>query len=360
MARAAGAKRIPRLAEPPAGATLSAILPVLNESNRVAGALGGLTMQGAWLREILVVDGGSTDETAAIVRWFADRDARIKFMNAPPRPAGWNGKIWNLEVGRKAADPASEWILTIDADVRPAAELTASLLAFAQSESLDALSLATQQDIDGERLALVHGAMLATLVYRFGPPGSRATSIADVMANGQCFLARRSVLDRSFAFESAHDSRCEDVTIARTVVAHGFSCGFYEGENLAGVRMYENAGEAWENWPRSLPLRDRYSSAGLLALQLAEVVLVQALPLAIVALFAANRNVRSTAFYRVNLALALARLGVLVGVSRAYMRPPAAYWLSPLTDLGVALRLVSAVYQREWTWRGVELANDAT
>jgi dolichol-phosphate mannosyltransferase len=359
MARAASAQRIPASAEPLRPATLTAIVPVLNESSRVAGALGGLAMQGPWLREVLVVDGGSSDETVEIVRWFAARDPRIKPIAAPRRPPDWNGKIWNLKAGLEAADPGSDWILTLDADVRPTAQLTASLLSFAQAESLDALSLATRQDVSGDGLALLHGSMLATLIYRFGPPGSRATSPAGVMANGQCFLARRAVLERTHAFESARDSRCEDVTIARTVVSHGFSAGFYEADGLAGVRMYESAGEAWANWPRSLPLNDRYVTAPALALQLAEVLLVQALPPAIAAAGLLAPGLRSTLLYRVNLALALARLGVLAGASRAYANAPAGYWLSPLADLAVALRLAGAACQRDWTWRGVELVNDA-
>src|SRR5271165_541073 len=64
-------KRIPARTAPPGEAgSLSVILPVLNERDRVSGALEGLIVQGPWLREIIVVDGGSTDGTNEIIDWY--------------------------------------------------------------------------------------------------------------------------------------------------------------------------------------------------------------------------------------------------------------------------------------------------
>ena len=86
--------------------------------------------------------------------------------------------------------------------------------------------------------------------------------------------------------------------------------------------------------------------------------MLQALPLAVVSLLACNPAARRSFFYRVNLALLAARLGLTAGLSRAYDPLPPAYWLSPLADIPVAVRLISAAMQRNWTWRGVELVKD--
>jgi dolichol-phosphate mannosyltransferase len=359
MSRLPGGKRIGRVSSAPENTLVSVVLPVVNEAERVGGALAGLVMQGPCVREILVVDGGSADNTCEIVEWYAARDTRVKLIDARPRPAGWNGKIWGLRCGIEAADPASDWILTIDADVRPADDLCASLLTFARDESLDALSVATAQDIVDPALGALHGSMLATLVYRFGAPGLRAKTPLATLANGQCFLVRRNVLDRTGAIEAARDSRCEDITIARTLVASGFAVGFYQSEDLVSVRMYEGASEAWDNWPRSLPMQDRFLGPLTLALQMSEVLLVQALPLIAVALLIWSRPGRRSLFFRLNLQLLLVRLGMLAGLRGAYVSVPALYWLAPLLDLPVALRLIAAAKQREWTWRGVELVKDA-
>ena len=172
MSGAFSACRIERAGSPPPDAgTIAAIVPVLDESRRVAGVLTGLIAQGPWLREILVVDGGSADHTLEIVRWFSERDARVRAIEAPARPPGWNGKIWNLQTGLNAADPANAWILTLDADVLPTADLSASLLTFAVDQHLDALSLATKQQLPDPWLGPVHGRCSRPWCTASAPPG---------------------------------------------------------------------------------------------------------------------------------------------------------------------------------------------
>jgi dolichol-phosphate mannosyltransferase len=50
--------------------------------------------------------------------------------------------------------------------------------------------------------------------------------------------------------------------------------------------------------------------------------------------------------------LAACRLGVLAGMARAYVARPLTYWLSPLTDVPVAARLITSALRRRHRWRG--------
>jgi dolichol-phosphate mannosyltransferase len=79
------------------------------------------------------------------------------------------------------------------------------------------------------------------------------------------------------AFSAARSSLCEDITIVRRLVERGEAVGFYETEGLAEVSMYGDWREAWENWPRSLPMRDQYFGWRQ-AIGLLEVFFVQGLP----------------------------------------------------------------------------------
>jgi dolichol-phosphate mannosyltransferase len=346
-----------RVARPPAGAgTVCAVVPVLDERARLGPCLDGLRAQGAWLTQILVVDGGSRDGTQALVAEHAARDARIRLIDASPVPPNWNGKAWGLESGLRASGDAT-WILTIDADVRPAPELVSSLLAHAELSRLDAFSAAPRLRLSGPGEALVHPAMLATLVYRYGLPGNVATTPESVQADGQCFFVRRSALLDTGAVAAAHASRCEDVTIARVLVTSGIPVGFFEAGELAGVEMYANLAECWQNWPRSLPMRDAFTRPLDLVLALAEIGLVQALPLAL-ALWLAARGDRESALFRVNAALAALRLGTLAGTRRAYLETPWTFWLSPATDLSVAARIALSAFSREERWRGRTLVSE--
>lgn len=353
MARGIRATRIvPATVPPPAGA-ISVIVPVLDEAERIAACLQGLLAMGAEAGEILVVDGGSRDDTLARVRRIADGDPRVRVLDAAPVPAGWNGKAWGLDVGLRASNPAAQWIATIDADVRAAPGLLAAMVAHARARNVEVLSVATRQGLGSPMMAIVHPAMLATLVYRFGLPGREAVRVADVQASGQCFLATRALLLAHGAFANVRASRCEDVTLARSLVASGVAVGFYEAGDLVSVQMYADARETWRNWPRSLTLRDRFAPFGGW-LGLTEVALVQAAPLPLTVALALAHATGSLTF-AVAAILTFVRAGVLFGAARAYVRRPWTYWLSPLADVPVALALFASATRRRHTWRGREL-----
>ncbi len=329
---------------------VSVIVPVLNERNRLAPCLEGLTAQGAEVSEIVVVDGGSDDGTQQLVCAYAVRDPRVRLVDASPIPANWNGKAWGLQVGLRSASPGSRWILTVDADVRPTPLLTCALLGRAKRAELTALSIATLQEIDSIGEGLVHPALLTTLVYRFGIPGHVFQRVSEVQANGQCFLFSRDALEACDGFAQAQTSVCEDITIARMLVARGYAVGFYEAGGLVSVKMYAGWRDAWRNWTRSLPMRDKFSGSGTLIGWL-EVVLVQALPLPLF-LFLMMVRARSGRLLTLNGILAMMRIGVLFGTARAYRRRPLSYWLSPLCDIPVAIQLGRSALQRHHVWRG--------
>jgi len=349
LLRSAGGARITaEEARHASGEQVSVIVPVLNERQRLAPCLQGLTAQGPEVAEIVVVDGGSDDGTQQLVSLYTQRDPRVRLVETGPIPANWNGKAWGLQVGLRSA--SSCWILTIDADVRPAPLLLPSLLGRAKRAGLAALSIATLQEIDTVAEALLHPSLLTTLVYRFGIPGKSYAQVNAVQANGQCFLFRREPLEACGGFQAAYNSICEDVTMARTLVARGYPVGFYEAGELVSVKMYVGWRDAWRNWSRSLPMHDHFSGLNTL-LGWLEVLLVQALPLPLLLVLWLLRK-RQNWFFRLNGVLLAVRLGVLCGTARAYRRRPWSYWLSPLCDLPVALQLGKSALQRRHVWRG--------
>jgi dolichol-phosphate mannosyltransferase len=350
LARTARGERIAVSDAPLPGERVTALVPVLNERGRLGPCLAGLIAQPSEVAEILVVDGGSSDGTQDLVSTFATRDDRVRLVDASPIAAGWNGKAHGLQVGLGRADPCSAWILVVDADVRLEPDLVRSLLSHAIRTEVAATSIATAQRLSGVAEGIVHPALLTTLVYRFGIPGHVTRRVAAVQANGQCALYRREPLERSGGFTSARASVCEDVTTARALTTNGYAVGFHESDGLASVEMYASWSDAWMNWTRSLPLRDRYAGrAGWLGLT--EVSLAQALPLPMLLML--WRFVPRPRFaVAINGLLMLVRLGVLGGTARAYWWRPWTYWLSPLADLPVAVQLWRSALRRTHTWRG--------
>lgn len=371
LARSAKGQRIATVPTSPAEAagTVAVIVPVLDEVRRLAPCLDGLTSQDGSVGEILVVDGGSTDGTPDLVTRYAAQDPRIRLVDAAPVPESWNGKAWGLQAGWEARRPGTRWILTVDADVRPEPALVASLLAHAKATGLDAFSVATPQRLSGAAETVVHPALLATLVYRYGIPGSVATEPDDVQANGQCFLASVTALQRIGGFGSGRGAISEDVTIARTLVATGVPVGFFEpavGVELVDVEMYDGWRDAWTNWTRSLPMRDHRSGARWW-LRMADMTLTMVVPpLALLALALAGRSRSRTrdvqVLARLNLGLVVMRLGVAAGLRRAYRDTPVTYWLAPLLDPFASLKLWQTAVRRRHQWRGrpIERATTST
>lgn len=349
FSRAAGSPRI-ALSTAAAPFAISVIVPVLNEAERLPAMLRALLAEAAGvpeITEILIIDGGSTDDTRAVAEAFRAQEPRLAFVDVSPVPREAVGKAWGLLQG--AALARGDWLLTLDADTLVPPGLTRSLAAFAQQSGLDALSVATRQACAGWLQSMLHPAFLTTLVYRFGPPGYATRDPQRVMANGQCFFASKSALAASEAIAVSLSSLCEDITMARTLATAGYTVGFYETDLPIEVAMYGSAAELWANWPRSLVMRDRYAS-GAAVLPFAQMILVQAAPLPLLA--AALLLGWPLWFAGAQAVLLMFRIGVLFGTSGAYARRAASFWLSPLLDVPVMLRLLQAQFQRRLVWRG--------
>jgi dolichol-phosphate mannosyltransferase len=328
---------------------VSILLPVLNEAERIENCLNGVSGQPNEVLEILVVDGGSTDGTQSLVQRYQTIDPRIRLLDASPVDERWTGKSWGLHFGLLNSNNQSQWILCVDADVKVSPLLVRSLLAHVRRTGVSNFSVATLQRLSGPMEGLIHPALLTSLVYRYGAPGRATRNLHKVQANGQCFFSRRETLVKTEAFLAAQASLCEDITIARRLADCGETIGFYEAEELVEVSMYRDWRETWRNWPRSLPMRDQYfgwrEAAGLLG-----VLLLQALPLPMLIfgwIFGAP-----IWFLSVIAVFVLIRIGVLSGVARAYPNRPWTYWLSPIWDLPVALRLIQSALTRRHNWRG--------
>jgi dolichol-phosphate mannosyltransferase len=278
------------------------------------------------------------------------REPRLRLVEAGEAPSGWNGKVWGLWSGERALRSRASWLLTLDADARAAPGLVRALVERGRSWQVGVLSVATAQQLSSNMDGLLHPSLLATLVYRFGRPNSVTRDPHAAMGNGQCCLIRRDLLESLGGFRVLHDSLCEDVTLTRLAARAGEPVAFVEANGLVTAHMYSSWRETWRNWPRSLAMRD--SLSGLRGwLGLAEVALVQALPLPVLLVSLTDPKAVSV-LQKVNLALAAMRVGVLIGMARAYPARPWSYWVSPLADVPSALAIWRSALASRHTWRG--------
>ncbi len=283
-----GRKRSPPVSpirDGPSDTTVSVLVPTLNEGRRIGPCLAGLHQQGAPLTEIIVIDSGSTDDTRDQVEAMRAVDDRFRLIDDRPLPEGWIGKVWALERGRAVA--TGEWLLGIDADTEPRPGLVAGVIEAARANRFDMVSFAPRFAGMTPAEQWVQPAMLTTLIYRTGAAGGRGTRPDRVLANGQCFLARASLLAEGGGYAPARRSFSDDVTLARHYAASGARVGFLDGSRLYVVRAYESLGQMWREWGRSIDLRDSTSRVRQ-AVDLVLLVFAQALPIPILAAVAAG------------------------------------------------------------------------
>jgi len=91
---------------------ISVVVPVRNEAQTIRALLDGLLGQTLPPNEIVITDGGSLDETRAIIQDFIDQGAPVKLLTDND---SLPGRSRNIAV----ANAKNDWVAFIDAGIRP-------------------------------------------------------------------------------------------------------------------------------------------------------------------------------------------------------------------------------------------------
>jgi dolichol-phosphate mannosyltransferase len=333
---------------------VTVLVPTLNEVARLQPCLEGLMAQGPTVTEILVIDSGSDDGTEKLVWSVGATDRRVRLIWDPLLPNGWIGKVWALQHGLERS--SGEWVLNVDADIEPKPGMVAAAVHAAIELDLPVVSFSPRFAGQSAAEQWMQAALLVTLVYRGGAlPASRLAPAHRVMANGQCFLARRDVLLAHGGYASARASFSDDVTLARHLASRGVRVGFLDGSRLFVVRSYGSLGHMWREWGRSLDLKDA-TTPWRLAGDVLFLALAQGVPLVLLALWAfgllQGLGPWGWGLVGVNALLLLIRLSMLGALAGSYEKRQWTYWLSPLADLLAVLRILLSSLSRPRRWRG--------
>ncbi|MDA0181516.1 glycosyltransferase [Solirubrobacter phytolaccae] len=313
--------------------SVSVVIPARDEAARIGPCLDGVLADPDVL-EVVVVDDGSVDGTAELAR---ARGARVVAAGEPP--AGWVGKPWALQRGLEAA--RGDVVVSVDADTRPRVGLAGAAAAALADADLVSVGARFVCSTAGERV--LHPALLATLVYRYGPPDADARVAVDrLMINGQCTAVRRRELLDAGGYAEASGHMTDDAAFARALARRGWRVAFHDGGGLIDVDMHESAAETWREWGRSIALTDVTSPAWRVA-DVGVVWLTLGLPW----LRLASRRAG-----KLDVALLVLRLVMLGATAPAYARRGLPYWLSPLADVPAAARLTWSAARPSRRWRG--------
>ena len=233
-------------------ARVSVLLPVRDEAARVGPCLAALLGQTGADLEVVVLDDGSRDATADVVRTAAKGDPRLRLLTGRPLPQGWLGKPHACAQLAAAAAPTRDVLVFVDADVVLAPHAVAATVELLERSGLDLLSPYPQQRAPGTtRLVqpLLQWSWLTFLPLRLAERSPRPSLSA---ANGQLLAVRRSTYERAGGHAAVRGEVVEDVALLRAVKRAGGLGGVCDGTGLAVTRMYDTWDELAAGYGKSL------------------------------------------------------------------------------------------------------------
>lgn len=234
----------PPRGRPAPGALVSILVPARNEEANIATCLTHALASRDVAVEVVVMDDGSTDRTAAIVREFAAADPRVRLVACPPLPPGWTGKVHAC--ARLAEAATGTHFLFIDADVRLEPD-AAALMAGHAAETGSAMVTGVPRQEIGSIGEAVTVPMINFLLLCYLPGGGRAfTKRADMAAGcGQLMLVERAAYEATGGHAAIRHLLHDALQLARRMRAQGFATEVVEGAGLATCRMYSGFAQSW-------------------------------------------------------------------------------------------------------------------
>jgi hypothetical protein len=236
--------RVPPEASGHLGA-VSVLIPARNEEKAIGDAISSvLAASGGIEIEIVVLDDGSTDQTAEIVRRMAEADVRVRLANAPSLPSGWCGKQHACYV--LAGLARHDLFLFLDADVRLEPCSISRLAGFLRDSGADLVSGVPRQQtvtiLEQVLIPLIHFVLLGFLpLARMRQ--SRDPSLA--AGCGQLFLATRSGYQASGGHAAIRATLHDGIKLPRAFRQAGMLTDLCDATPLARCRMYDGFVATW-------------------------------------------------------------------------------------------------------------------
>ena len=227
---------------------VSVVVPARNEEACLAACLASLAGQQGVPFEIIVVDDGSTDRTAAIARSFAG----VKLIEAGSLPEDWSGKSNAVYAGAQQA--RGQWLLFTDADTVHLPGSLARALDEAKRHGAAMLSYSPAQELHGLIQRAVMPVIFAELASTYRPHEVNDPDSPAAAANGQYLLITRQAYDAVGGHAAIAKCLLEDVELARAVKRSGRRIRFRFGGDAVRARMYRSFPQLVEGWTKNLAL----------------------------------------------------------------------------------------------------------
>jgi glycosyltransferase involved in cell wall biosynthesis len=193
---------------------VSVVVPLYNHARYIEAAIDSALAQGDVLRELVVIDDGSTDDSAKVMQRLAARDARIRF-----RSQANQGSSATINAGLR--DCTGEFVAILNSDD---AYLPGRLAALARA--LDAapsagIAASGIAFMDGQGRPVANAWYEEALAFRAGHGVGTALVNGNFLMTTSNFLFRRDLLDAVGEFAALRYTQDLDFALRALALGHG-------------------------------------------------------------------------------------------------------------------------------------------
>jgi len=188
--------------------------------------------------DILVINDGSSDATAEIVKEYSDKDSRLRLYNVPKEEGG-RGKSRALNLGLKQTD--SEFIAVYDADNTPDPSALKYLVAQILEDSSLGAVLGKFRTINKSRNLLTRFINIETLGFQSMLQAGRWKLFKIATLPGTNLVIRRHLLEKLNGWDE--EAITEDSELSIRIYMEGYRIKF-----IPYAVTYEQEPESWGVW----------------------------------------------------------------------------------------------------------------
>jgi chlorobactene glucosyltransferase len=227
--------------------SVSIILPVRNQANTVSECVTSLVALDYLQKEIVVVDGNSTDGTQDILKTF---DGKIKLVEEEPLPQGWVGKNWACHLGYQQAK--GDLLMFTDGDSIHSRDSLAKTVNYLETTKADLVTLAPAAILRTFWEKLLQPPIFWLIMLFVGGKWVNDDSKPRwALGNGQYMLFRREAYDKVGGHYAVRDRISEDYSLGRLIKANSLRLRMVTAYDSLGVRMYSSLPEIWRGWRKN-------------------------------------------------------------------------------------------------------------
>jgi 4,4'-diaponeurosporenoate glycosyltransferase len=221
---------------------ISVIIPARNEEKNLPLLLQDLKMQTAELFEIICVDDGSEDNTAAIASSYG-----AKLISLQDVPAMWTGKSWACQNGADAS--TGDILIFLDADVRLSPDGIARLI-HAHAEQSSVISVEPYHRM---LRRYEYGSLFFNLIQIAANGLGLPLKNHNIGLYGPVILIRKSDYVAVGGHKSIRSSIVDDVALGEELRNSGIPFSLYMGDRDISFRMYGSGPRSLlQGWTKNL------------------------------------------------------------------------------------------------------------